>query len=32
LWYISNLIMESKTRTADEILAYYNLTKSNYWL
>ena len=31
-WYVSNVIVEDKARTADEITAYYNLTKSNYWL
>jgi hypothetical protein len=31
-WYLSNFIIESTARTADEILAYYNQTKSNYWL
>lgn len=30
--YISEVIIENKTRTADEIAAYYNQTKSNYWL
>lgn len=27
-----NLIIENKARTAEEISAYYNQTKSNYWL
>lgn len=31
-WKISNLIIENKVRTAQEIADYYNLTKSNYWL
>jgi hypothetical protein len=31
-WWMSKLILEDKARTADEITAYYNLTKSNYWL
>lgn len=31
-WYYSNLILENKARTEAERLAYYNLTKSNYWL
>jgi hypothetical protein len=31
-WYISNVIWESKCWTADEVLAYYNQTKANYWL
>lgn len=37
-WYnyfsglISNLIIENKSRTAQEISDYYNLTKSKYWL
>lgn len=31
-WYMSELILESKARTAQEILDYYNQTKSNYWL
>ena len=30
--YISNVIMENKVRTADDVTAYYNLTKANYWL
>lgn len=30
--YISNLIIENKVWTADEISAYYNQTKWNYWL
>lgn len=32
LGYISNVIVEDKARTAQEIADYYNLTKSNYWL
>lgn len=31
-WYISEVIIEDKARTADEISAYYNQTKGNYWL
>lgn len=31
-WYMSDLIIESKARTAQEISDYFNLTKSNYWL
>ena len=31
-WWISNLILENKVRTADEVSAYYNQTKWNYWL
>jgi len=31
-WYISNVIIEDKVWTADEVLNYYNQTKSNYWL
>lgn len=31
-WYISEVIIENKARTADEISAYYNQTKGNYWL
>ena len=30
--YISEVIIENKTRTADEIADYYNQTKWNYWL
>lgn len=30
--YISNAIYEDIVRTAQEVLDYYNLTKSNYWL
>ena len=30
--YLSNLIIEKKARTAQEISDYYNNTKSNYWL
>lgn len=32
IWEMSKLIFESAERTADEITAYYNLTKWNYWL
>ena len=33
-WYgnISELIIENKVRTTQEVAKYYNLTKSNYWL
>lgn len=31
-WYMSNVIIENKVWTATEVLNYYNLTKSNYWL
>lgn len=31
-WYISEVIYEDKVRTAQEILDYYNWTKSNYGL
>lgn len=31
-WYMSELIVEDKIRTAQEIANYYNQTKSNYWL
>lgn len=31
-WYMSEAILESKTRTAQEISDYYNSTKANYWL
>lgn len=30
--YISEVIIENKTRTADEIANYYNQTKANYWI
>ena len=30
--YMSNVIIEDKVRTAQEVADYYNLTKSNYWL
>ena len=30
-WYMSDLILENKARTAQEIADYYNLTKWNYW-
>lgn len=32
LWYISNVIMESVARTAQEIANYYNNTKNLYWI
>lgn len=31
-WKMSELIFEDRERTADEIQAYYNQTKANYWL
>lgn len=31
-WYLSEVIIEDKARTAQEISDYYNQTKSNYWL
>ena len=31
-WSMSEVIMENKARTAEQVLNYYNLTKSNYWL
>ena len=31
-WNASEFILENKVRTAEEILAYYNNTKANYWL
>lgn len=31
-WYLSNVVLENKVRTAQEIADYYNQTKSNYWL
>lgn len=31
-WYLSEVIIENKTRTATEISNYYNITKSKYWL
>jgi hypothetical protein len=30
--YFSEMILENKVRSADEITAYYNATKSNYGL
>jgi len=32
IWYMSELILENKARTAQEISDYYNSTKSNYGL
>ena len=32
IWYISNVILENKVRTAQEVADYYNQTKSTYWL
>ena len=31
-WYMKDIIIENKARTAQEIAEYYNQTKSNYWL
>lgn len=31
-WYISDFIVESKVRTAQEITDYYDLTKWDYWI
>lgn len=31
-WYLSEVIFESKERTATEIQKYYNRKKANYWL
>jgi len=31
-WYVSNVIIENKVRTATEILDYFNQTKSLYWI
>ena len=31
-WHMSNVIVENAARTAQEILDYYNNTKSNYWI
>lgn len=31
-WYIKDYIIENKLWTAEEVLDYYNCTKSNYWL
>lgn len=30
-WQLSEVIIENKARTADEVSKYYNLTKWNYW-
>ena len=30
--YMSDVIIENKVRTAQEISDYYNATKSNYWI
>lgn len=32
LWYVSNVIVEDKARTAQEVSDYYNQTKWKYWL
>jgi hypothetical protein len=32
LWWISNIVLENKVRTDQEISDYYNQTKWNYWL
>lgn len=31
-WYVSNLIIEKTWWSQSDVTAYYNLTKSNYWL
>lgn len=31
-WYMNDVIIENRARTAQEVLDYYNLTKSNYWV
>lgn len=31
-WYLSNVILEDKERTAQEISDYFDLTKSAYWV
>ena len=31
-WRMSRIILESKVRTVEEITAYYNQTKSDYWI
>jgi hypothetical protein len=31
-WYLSEMIIENKVRTSDQIAWYYNQTKSLYWL
>ena len=31
-WWISEVIVENKVRTDQEIANYYNRKKSNYWL
>lgn len=31
-WYMSEVIIENDVWSADKVLDYYNLTKSNYWL
>jgi len=31
-WYVNEIILEDKARTAQEVQDYYNQTKSNYWL
>ena len=32
IWYFKDYIIETKLRTAQEVLDYYNQTKSSYWL
>lgn len=32
LWWLSNIIVENRERTDQEVTDYYNLTKANYWL
>ena len=31
-WYVSEVILENKARTAQEVSDYFNLTKSQYWI
>ena len=31
-WYYSNLIIENRVWTAEQVALYYNNTKSNYWI
>lgn len=31
-WQIWECVIENRTRTAEEVLDYYNYTKSNYWI
>jgi len=32
MWYLSEIIIEDKARTAQEIAGYYNQTKWDYWI